>query len=43
MERGTHAELLARGAYAMLYREQFADGRLSRGADASLDAVIAPS
>jgi ATP-binding cassette subfamily B protein len=46
VERGTHAELLARGgAYALLYREQFAsaDDRTAQDADDALEAAIAAS
>ncbi|HZT96752.1 MAG TPA: ABC transporter ATP-binding protein [Chloroflexota bacterium] len=39
VERGTHAELLAqRGAYAALYHEQFADGRIEAECE---DGVVA--
>ncbi len=44
VERGTHADLLAKGGtYALLYREQFADGRLADDREAALEAAIAPS
>jgi ATP-binding cassette subfamily B protein len=44
VERGTHAELLARGGtYALLYREQFADDRMAPEADSLLEASIAAS
>ncbi len=46
VERGTHAELLARGGtYALLYREQFsgADERVASAADEALEAAIAAS
>ncbi len=44
VERGTHAELLARGGtYALLYREQFADDRMAPEADSVLEGSIAAS
>jgi ATP-binding cassette subfamily B protein len=44
VERGTHAELLARGGtYALLYQDQFADDRSARDPDSALEAAIVPS